>query len=63
MVSLLLIFIGLKLVISIRKSNNAHVINKQKSSNGNITSNPTVIANILNIVVVTVSHDITKKVP
>ena len=38
-----LLWPGIKLVISIRKSSNVNVINKLKDTNGNITSDPTVI--------------------
>ena len=54
---------GIKSVISIRKSNNLNVINKLKDPSGNITSDPTVIANIFNKFYVNVSHDITKNLP
>ena len=54
---------GIKSVISIRKSSNVNVINKLKDLNGNITSDPTVIANIFNKFYVNVSHDITKNLP
>ena len=54
---------GIKSVISIRKSNNVNVISKLKDSNGNITSDPAVIANIFNKFFVNVSHDITKNIP
>ena len=39
---------GIKSVISIRKSSNVNVISKLKDQNGNITSDPAVIANIFN---------------
>jgi len=54
---------GIKSFISIRKSSNVNVSNKLKASDGNITSDPTVIANIFNEFFVSISHDITKKVP
>ena len=38
-----LLWSGIKLVISIRKSSNVNVINKLKDTNGTITSDPTVI--------------------
>ena len=54
---------GIKSVISIRKSSNVNVISKLKDKNGNITSDPAVIANIFNKYFVNVSHDITKNLP
>ena len=39
---------GIKSVITIRKSNNMNVISKLKDSNGNLKSDPVVIANIFN---------------
>ena len=54
---------GIKSVISIRKSSNINVISKLKDKNGNITSDPAVIANIFNKYFVNVSHDITKNLP
>ena len=39
---------GIKSVINIKKSSNVNVINKLKDSDGNITSDPAVIANIFN---------------
>ena len=51
---------GIKSVISIRKSSNVNVISKLKDSNGNVTSDPAVIASIFNKYFVNVSHDITK---
>ena len=54
---------GIKSVVSIRKSSNMNVINKLKDSNGNITSDPAVIANIFNKFFVNVSQDITKNIP
>ena len=54
---------GIKSVISIRKSSNVNVISKLKDSNGNVTSDPAVIANIFNKYFVNVSHDITKNIP
>ena len=54
---------GIKSVISIRKSSNVNVISKLKDSNGNITSDPAVIANIFNKFFVNVSHNITKNIP
>ena len=39
---------GIKSVITTRKSNNMNVISKLKDSNGNLTSDPVVIANIFN---------------
>ena len=53
----------IKSVISIRKSSNINVINKLKDSNGNIKTEPVVIANIFNKYFVTVSCDITKNIP
>ena len=46
---------GIKSVVSIKKSSNLNVINKLKDSNGNITSDPAVIANIFNKFFVNVS--------
>ena len=54
---------GIKSVVSIRKSSNMNVINKLKDSNGNTTSDPSVIANIFNKFFVNVSQDITKNIP
>ena len=54
---------GIKSVINIKKSSNVNVINKLKDSDGNITSDPAVIANIFNKFFVNVSHDITKNIP
>ena len=54
---------GIKSVISIKKSSNINVINKLKDSNGNITSDPAVIANVFNKFFVNVSHNITKNIP
>ena len=54
---------GIKSVISIRKSSNVNVISKLKDKNGNITSDPAVIANIFNKYFVNVSHNITKNLP
>ena len=54
---------GIKSVLSIKKSSNLNVINKLKDSNGNITSDPAVIASIFNKFFVNVSHDITKNIP
>ena len=54
---------GIKSVISIRKSSNVNVISKLKDKNGNITSDPSVIANVFNKYFVNVSHDITKNLP
>ena len=54
---------GIKLVMSIRKSSNVNVISNLKDENGNITSDPAVIANIFNKYFVNVSHDITKNLP
>ena len=54
---------GIKSVVSIRKSSNMNVIKKLRDSNGNITSDPAVIANIFNKFFVNVSHDITKNIP
>ena len=54
---------GIKSVVSIKKSSNLNVINKLKDSNGNITSDPVVIAGIFNKFFVNVSHDITKNIP
>ena len=54
---------GIKSVIDVRRSSNINVISKLKDSNGNITSDPAVIANIFNRFFVNVSHDITKNIP
>ena len=54
---------GIKSVVSIKKSSNMNVINRLKDSNGNITSDPAVIASIFNKFFVNVSHDITKNIP
>ena len=54
---------GIKSVITIRKSNNMNVISKLKDSNGNLKSDPVVIANIFNKFFVNVSHNITKNIP
>ena len=54
---------GIKSVTSIRKSSNVNVISKLKDQNGNITSDPAVIANIFNKYFVNVSRDITKNLP
>ena len=54
---------GIKSVINIKKSSNINVINKLKDSNGNITSDPAVIANLFNKFFVNVSHNITKNIP
>ena len=54
---------GIKSVISIRKSSNINVINRLKDSNGNIKSDPAVIANIVDKYFVTVSPNITKNIP
>ena len=57
------LWFGIKSVISINKSSNVNVISKLKDSNGNITSDPAVIANIFNKFFVNVSHNITKNIP
>lgn len=54
---------GIKSVINIRKSSNVNVISKLKNSNGALTSDPVVIANLFNKFFVNVSHDITKNIP
>ena len=54
---------GIKSVVSVKKSSNLNVIKKWKDSNGNITSDPVVIASIFNKFFVNVSHDITKNIP
>ena len=54
---------GIKSVINIRKSSNVNVINKMKNSNGALTSDPVVIANLFNKFFVNVSHEITKIIP
>ena len=57
------LWLGIKSVISIRKSSNVNVISKLKNSDGALTSDPVVIANLFNKFFVNVSHDITKKIP
>ena len=54
---------GIKSVVSIKKSSNMNVINRLKDSNGNITSDPAVVASIFNKFFFNVSHDITKNIP
>ena len=54
---------GIKSVISIRKSSNVNVISKLKDSNGNVTSDPAIIASIFNKYFVNVSHNITRNIP
>ena len=54
---------GIKSVIDVRKSSNVNIISKLKDSNGNVTSDPVVIANIFNKFFVNVSHDVTKNIP
>ena len=54
---------GIKSVINIRQSSNINVISKLKDSNGNISSDPAVVANIFNKFFVNVSHNITKTIP
>ena len=54
---------GIKSVISFRNSSNMNVINKLEDPNGNITSDPAVVANIFNRFFVNVSHDITQNIP
>ena len=54
---------GIKSVITIRKSNNMNVISKLKDSNGNLKSDPVVIANIFNKSFVNVSRNITRNIP
>ena len=39
---------GIKSIINIRKSRNVNMLNKLKDFNGNITSDPMVMANIFN---------------
>ncbi len=53
----------IKSVISIKKSSSINVIDKLKDSNGNITSDPIIIANVFNKFFVNVSHSITKNIP
>ena len=53
---------GIKSIINIKKSN-ANVITKIKDSNGDITSDPAVIANVFNKFFVNVSHNVTKSIP
>ena len=50
-------------MINIRKSSNVNVISTLKNSDGALTSDPVVIANVFNKFFVNVSHDITKKIP
>ena len=54
---------GIKSVIGIKKSSNINVIKKLENSNGNISSDPAVIASIFNRFLVNVSHDITRNIP
>ena len=54
---------GIKSVIVTRKSSNADIISKIKDSNGNVTTDPTVIASIFNKYFVNVSHSITSTIP
>ena len=54
---------GIKSVINTRKSSNVNVTSKMKNSNGALTSDPVVIANLFNKFFVNVSHDITQKIP
>ena len=54
---------GIKSVISIKKSSSANVINKPKDSNGNITSDPIVIAATFNKFFVNVAHSVTTHNP
>ena len=54
---------GIKSVISIKKSSSVHVINKLKDSNGNIASDPIVIATPFNMFFVNVAHSVTKTIP
>ena len=49
-----------RLGICVRKSSNVNVISKLKDQNGNITSDPAIIANIFNKYFVNVSRDITR---
>ena len=49
--------------MSIRQSSNVNVISKLKDPNGNVTSDPAVIANVFNKFFVNVSHNITKNIP
>ena len=53
---------GIQSVVSIRKSSNMNVINTLKDSNGNVTSDPTFIARILDKFVINASHDTTKNI-
>ena len=54
--------VRIKSVIDIKKSSNITVISKLKDSNGNITADPAIIANIFNKYFVNVSHDITRNI-
>ena len=54
---------GLKSVIDIRQSSSVNVISKLKDSDGNVASDPVVIANVFNNVFVNISHNITKNIP
>ena len=54
---------GIKSVINIRQSSSVNVISKLKDSNGNVSSDPAVIANVFNKFFVNVSHNITKNIP
>ena len=53
---------GIKSVVSIRKASNMDVINKLKDSNGNLTSDPAIMANILNKLLINVSRNINKNI-
>ena len=54
---------GSKSVISIKKSSGVNVINKLKDSNGNIASDPVVIATTCNMFFDNVAHSVTKNIP
>ena len=53
---------GIKSIIDNRKSN-VNVIAKIKDSNGEVTSDPAVIANVFNNFFGNVSHNVTKSIP
>ena len=54
---------SIKSVINIRQSSNISVISKLKDTDGNISSDPVVVANIFNEFFVNVSYNITKTIP
>ena len=53
---------GIKSIVSIRKSSYMNFISKLKDSNGNVTSDPTFVASILDKFLINASHDTTKNI-